>query len=247
MPPITPRNFEDLSELRVTFGTLPLPSHNHSQVLIATATGACGYGSGSNSDCTYLASMLHAARHAWFPASIVLDFRDLSYRWGDEMSDVLSVGSQPLFLPSLPTAVVISDLNREGLTSLVAQEMELPPTEWLFETVEAAVTAVDMQVQHEKHLLDLRLASYRARLGKRAFFEFYELVAIQPPHELAPSGGIVVGASEDHSQTGVWVFSKGEVWSVPTANLKSTGEVLSQDQWFALNRLEAFPTRSKRQ
>ena len=47
----------------------------------------------------------------------------------------------------LPTAVAVSDLNRDGLTSLVGEEMFREPKQWLFESVELATEAVDHMVR----------------------------------------------------------------------------------------------------
>ena len=49
--------------------------------------------------------------------------------------------------PGFPVAVVVSDLNRKGLTSLVVQEMGADPRRWLFESIEEAALAVDKNVK----------------------------------------------------------------------------------------------------
>ena len=48
---------------------------------------------------------------------------------------------------SLPLAIVVSDLNREGLTSLVKEELLEDPKHWLFESLEDALNAVDKEVK----------------------------------------------------------------------------------------------------
>jgi len=49
----------------------------------------------------------------------------------------------------IPVAVIRSDLNREGLTSLVRDEMDENPQEWLHESLEDAVTAIDRKLAGE--------------------------------------------------------------------------------------------------
>ena len=84
-------------------------------------------------------AMIAAGVAAWSPDAIVLDLRGLIYAWGANMAEVLTCGGHP-------AVVVVSDLNREGLASLVEQEMFEQPGDWLFESVEEAVSAVDRHV-----------------------------------------------------------------------------------------------------
>lgn len=81
---------------------------------------------------------------ATVPDGIVLDLTELRYEWGDEMAGVLFYCSNHSIEQdqSIPVAVVTSDLNREGLTSLVRDEMSQPINEWLFSDVESAVESV---------------------------------------------------------------------------------------------------------
>lgn len=80
----------------------------------------------------YMLGMIAAGIAAWSPMTLVLDLRKLKYAWGDEMVQVL--GSS-----DVPTTVVTSDLNRNGLTSLVEQEMFAKASDWLFESLADAV------------------------------------------------------------------------------------------------------------
>jgi hypothetical protein len=98
-------------------------------------------------------AMIAAGVAAWSPFGVVLDLRELSYEWGDEMQEVLAGARNPR--RSLPTAVVVSDLNREGLTSLVTQEMLAAPADWLFDTVDDAIAAVDGKVIVQRQALGL--------------------------------------------------------------------------------------------
>lgn len=72
------------------------------------------------------------------PTALILDLRELKYTWGDEMAQMLSVVSS-WSGGDFPIAIIISDLNREGLTSLVREELFLDPAEWLSNSVDEAV------------------------------------------------------------------------------------------------------------
>lgn len=72
------------------------------------------------------------------PTGIILDFRGLKYEWGDEMARTLSVPSI-LMERDFPVAVITSELNREGLMSLVRDEMMCKPADWLTDSKEAAI------------------------------------------------------------------------------------------------------------
>jgi hypothetical protein len=91
-------------------------------------------------------AVIHAAVSHWSPRVVVLDLRELEYQWGDWMTQTL-IAAEPL-----PTAVVISDRNRTGLTSLVSHEMFYHPPDWLYETLEDALAAVVAQWDEESRI-----------------------------------------------------------------------------------------------
>jgi hypothetical protein len=71
-------------------------------------------------------------------AALILDFRELKYDGGDEMGRTLSDLSWR-YGSTFPVAVIVSDLNREGLTSLLRAEMGSDPAEWLVDSEKAAI------------------------------------------------------------------------------------------------------------
>ena len=79
---------------------------------------------------------------AWEPYALVLDLRELRYEWGDGRAAVL--GAWPL-----PVGVVASGRNRVGLATLVRDELSDDPSDWLFESVGAAVDAVARRLARE--------------------------------------------------------------------------------------------------
>ena len=118
------------------------------KALVAEFRGECGYGSGSNADAAFMAGIVKAAQEAWPASALILDWRQLEYEWGDEIGKPIDafgtcrVDGKNI---SAPTAVIISDLNRVGLTSLVKQEMGGNTDELLFNSLEEALVAVDKQ------------------------------------------------------------------------------------------------------
>lgn len=69
------------------------------------------------------------------PSSLIFDFRELDYTWGDNMAKLL--GSW-----DLPTAVVTSPQNYGALSTLISEELFGNPEEFLFSSLDAAIAAV---------------------------------------------------------------------------------------------------------
>ena len=134
-PDITPVSLSDLSDVTCAFSRCILPS-SHADCLIVAFDGEAG---NSHEHCgafAYMRAMIAAAIAAWDPSALVLDLTWLKYDWGDEMGRVLgTIG--------LPTTVVVSMLNREGLTSLVQDELFAEPRDWLFDSLSGAIAACD--------------------------------------------------------------------------------------------------------
>ena len=120
-----------------------LPSPPHMQVLVVRFTGSCQIGSACTPNAVYMDAMIRAGIAVWSPAAVVLDLRELVYEWGDMMVRPLAAGSDYYVDGDLPLAAIVSDLNREGLTSLVAKEMQADPATLLFASLEDAIQHLD--------------------------------------------------------------------------------------------------------
>ena len=136
----------DVSKIQYRFLLADSQEFRYSPLLIVEFTGACGFGSGSNADACFMYAMIAAAFKLWDPICCILDLRGLKYEWGDMMSqlfvpphDLFSLGEEPV---DFPFAAVVSDLNREGLTSLISDEMSMDPAIILFDTIELAYERV---------------------------------------------------------------------------------------------------------
>jgi len=80
--------------------------------------------------------------------AVILDLTQLKYEWGDEMAGVLFYCSNHPIETGLkiPVAVITSELNAEGLTSLVRDEMHERPEDWLFADLDAAIASVQSRM-----------------------------------------------------------------------------------------------------
>lgn len=148
--------FEELSAFKCRIYTTLLPGISEKEVLIVAFEGEYS-DSGKGSDSTYIDVMLAAAEAAWQTSFLVLDYRLMSYQWGDRLP--LEWGPERLtaeeekivrLFGSIPkhTAVLVSDLCRESIESLInAEEIYSARAgsgiSWLFDNLDAALAAFD--------------------------------------------------------------------------------------------------------
>ena len=88
------------------------------------------------------------------PDAVILDFTTLRYEWGDEMARILFACSiDPLDSDlRIPVAVIISGLNREGITSLVLDEMDEEPCNWIYQSLDEAIAAIECKLAGDRML-----------------------------------------------------------------------------------------------
>ena len=137
-----PLDISKLSEIKATFASGELPD-TYSTVLLATFQGHA-FNSHGQSSFRHIESLLAANMVAIEPDVVILDFTQLKYEWGDEMAGVLFYCSNHPIETGLkiPVAVITSELNVDGLASLVRDEMQERPEDWLFADLETAVDSV---------------------------------------------------------------------------------------------------------
>ena len=138
-----PLDISTLSEIKATFAIAEHPE-TYSVVLLATFRGHA-FNSHGQSSFEHIKVMMAANMVAAIPDAIILDFSNLKYEWGDEMADVLFYCSNhPIETRvRIPVAVVTSELNREGLTSLVRDEMRQTANDWLTNSLEDAISTIE--------------------------------------------------------------------------------------------------------
>lgn len=80
------------------------------------------------------------------PDALILNFRELKYNWGDEMARTLSDASWRDG-DEFPIAIVASDLNRVGLTSLLQDEMDCEVSTWLSDSEDGAIALLQTKLE----------------------------------------------------------------------------------------------------
>jgi hypothetical protein len=88
-------------------------------------------------DAFFIQGITQTALGVWSPAALILDLRELSYTWGDDMDCVLGVGAER----DLPTAVVGSGLCLPAMGTLIhGVDSTTPATdvEHIFDSIEEA-------------------------------------------------------------------------------------------------------------
>lgn len=115
-------------------------------VLVVSFTGDYPDGSRGNQHGHYIASMTLLGLSAFEPWCVVLDFREMSYRWGNtllkvfqDVSQFMDAGNEP-GEPSFPVIVVTSDKCRTGFLSLVTPSDGAEPS-WHFDSIEGGLEA----------------------------------------------------------------------------------------------------------
>ena len=157
MDPYPELRLADLSRIAHSYHIAPSDGPGRA-ALIIRFVGQYGVGCKGNGDAAYMNAVASAGLAAWNPNRLILDFRELEYVWGDMLTSVLCVGDgrvrylellgsgiadpKDMQPGNIPTAVVISDKCREGITSLLVQEMREDPAKWLFGSLEGALAAV---------------------------------------------------------------------------------------------------------
>lgn len=131
---VTEVKLENLSGIGCRYFEAEIPELGRLSTLIVEFSGECGFGSSSNSDACFMDAMIAAGLKAWGHPCLILDLRRLKYEWGDMMSmiffpphELISLTDKPV---QFPFAVIVSDLNRTGLTSLIKDEMSGNPKEF---------------------------------------------------------------------------------------------------------------------
>jgi len=141
-----PLDISTLSEIKATFASAE-QSHTGSTILLATFWGHA-FNSHGQSSFRHIEVLMAANMVAIESYAVILDLTQLKYEWGDEMAGVLFYCSNHPIETGLkiPVAVITSELNAEGLTSLVRDEMHERPEDWLFADLDAAIASVQSRM-----------------------------------------------------------------------------------------------------
>lgn len=113
------------------------------KILVASFSGIYPDGSRGNSHGHYIAYSTMHGLAAIEPWCLILDFRELDYKWGntlllvfDHVSRFMDDAEEPTM--RFPIAVVTSEKCRDAFLSLVTRTGDSPP-EWHFNDIELAI------------------------------------------------------------------------------------------------------------
>lgn len=113
-------------------------------VLVASFSGEYPDGSRGNAHGAYIATVALHGIHAFEADCLILDFRDLTYRWGNTLLKVFQDVAQFKDFdaepnePSFPVVVVTSEKSREAFLSLVTPAGKANPA-WHFGDMDRAI------------------------------------------------------------------------------------------------------------
>jgi len=137
---VVERRFDELSSLRYQVYSAELKSGL--DVLIVAFSGNYRQGAGGDGDATFMRANTRAALSAWPSFGLVLDFRELEYKFGDMMASVLSCAEDQWVDAEFPVRIIVSDRCREGIQSLVEDELFQVASQWVSESVEQALSSI---------------------------------------------------------------------------------------------------------
>lgn len=127
--------FDTKPSIECSLASCSLPSFAKEACLIASFKGTIDNSTSYQGGYSYMHAMIGSGFAACNPATLILDFQELEYESGDQMSKILD--------QRLITKVIISDLNRNALTKLIANVHFLDPNAELFESLVEALSACD--------------------------------------------------------------------------------------------------------
>ena len=135
------RHLEDLSAIRCRIYTCEFRTEHDQTVLVLAFSGKYGIGSEGNGDAAYMIGVRRAAMAAWEGDALVYDLRELSYEWGNAIWALFCGGFGDIDLRGTPSALVVSDLCREGFATCSGR---VPP---MFNDLESALQHVEKEAE----------------------------------------------------------------------------------------------------
>ncbi len=122
---------------------------NEPQILVMEFKGRYKIGAEGREDSLFMNAMICAALRVWYVKGLILDLRQLSYEWGDNIGEVLLAGKSVMG-SKFPTAMIVSDLCRPALeTASVLYERDRlsgNQTQWLFDDLDSALGFIEEQI-----------------------------------------------------------------------------------------------------
>lgn len=148
-------HFQKPESINSNFFLVDKKQTDYHKILIVAFFGEYPDGSSGNENGEYIATISMLGLQAFNPSCIILDFRELFYRWGDSILDVF--GDIHQFKndktnpnePSFPI-IVVSSSKSSGLLSLITEYGENRPDWHFFDMVKA----IDYAIEKAEEWLD---------------------------------------------------------------------------------------------
>ena len=125
-----------LSSLKYRIRTCDFGGRWNPTALLLEFSGTYGWGSRGNADADFIAAIKAAALEILHVQAVVFDFRQMSYKWGNRIWNVLPC-REPDGDP-LPTAIVVSDRCKKGFSSCADM---VPP---MYDSLEEALRFIEV-------------------------------------------------------------------------------------------------------
>ena len=120
---LRPVSYAELSALRHEVAVADGPPFQAAEFLVIRYFGSYRDGAEGEPDAKYILAAAASAQKAWWAYSTILDFRELEYRWGDNMEWISRIGWDPGLRLHWPLAVVVGDKCRDALQSLLRDSL----------------------------------------------------------------------------------------------------------------------------
>lgn len=149
--------FDELSKIEYRMFLYEFPkgqdSFARNRALIIEFAGRYGIGSAGNDDGIFMEAVINTALQVWFVEGMVLDFRNLSYEWGNAIGKVLLAGKK-VWGSDFPTAIVVSELCRKALETAGpfyrGHSASGNQTKWLFDDMDSALSYIQEQSKEQR-------------------------------------------------------------------------------------------------
>jgi len=135
-----PVSIDSLSS--ITYQASVSPEARYPKLLIVEFSGEYRSGGAGKPDATFIMAIMNALQRAWPSKAIVIDFRKLSYQWGDEMEWVYGIGSNPRSGCNTPLSIIVGAQCEQALQSLCPDSF----SQHCVETEETASDMIDAKI-----------------------------------------------------------------------------------------------------
>jgi hypothetical protein len=135
------RHLEDLSAIRHRIYTCEFSTEHKPTALVLAFSGTYQVGSEGNGDAAYMIGVRRAAMATWDTDALVYDLRELKYEWGNAIWSLFRGSFGDVDLRGTPSALVVSDLCREGFSSCSGS---VPP---MFDDLDSALQHVEKEAE----------------------------------------------------------------------------------------------------